>query len=144
MQQHIRDLVRDQKVLTIAPKVTVREAARTMAERHIGAILVAENSRLVGIFSERDILNRVVAKELDPDKTEVESVMTRNPDCLPPTANLRQAMQLMVTHDYRHVPVVDGQQRILGVISARDIYNNSVKSIQSGVSNLAREMLSQR
>ena len=142
MQQHIRDLVRDQKVLTIGPKVTVREAARTMTERHIGAILVAENSRLVGIFSERDILNRVVAKELDPDKTDVESVMTRNPDCLPPTANLRDAMQLMVKHDYRHVPVVDGS-RILGVISARDIYKNSVESIQTGVSNLAREMLTQ-
>jgi CBS domain-containing protein len=141
MQQHIRDLIHDQKVTTIAGKTTVREAARTMADHHIGAILVAENSRLVGIFSERDILNRVVAKDLDPDKTQVETVMTRNPDCLPPTASLRDAMRLMVEHDYRHVPVVEGQ-RILGIISARDIYNSSVKSIQSGVSNLAREMMS--
>ena len=67
--------------------------------------------------------------------------MTRNPDCLPPTASLRDAMKLMVEHDYRHVPVVEGQ-RICGVLSARDIYKNSMASIQSGVSSLAREMLS--
>ena len=140
MMNHVLDLIPDQKFASAAPKATVREAAKTMAERHIGAILVTEGSRLVGIFSERDILNRVVAKDLDPDATAVESVMTRNPDTLPPTATIRDAMRLMVAHDYRHVPVVDGQ-KIIGILSARDIYNNVVKSIQAGVSTLAREML---
>jgi CBS domain-containing protein len=140
MMKLIVDLIPDQKFATIAPKATVREAARTMAERNIGAILVTEGARLVGIFSERDILGRVVAKDLDPDTTPVESVMTRNPDSLPPNANIRDAMRLMVAHDYRHVPVLDGQ-RILGVVSARDIYNNAVNSIQTGVSDLARGLL---
>lgn len=134
------DLIPDQKVSTIAPKVTVREAAKAMAEHNIGAILVTEGQRLVGIFSERDVLNRVVAKDLDPDTTAVESVMTRNPDSLPPTADLRDAMRLMVAHDYRHVPVMDGQ-RILGIVSARDIYNNAMKNMQTGVSDLARDLL---
>jgi CBS domain-containing protein len=136
------DLVHDQKFTTIGPKGTVREAARMMAERNIGAILVTEGSRLVGIFSERDVLSRVVAKDLDPDATPVESVMTRNPDSLPPSADIREAMRLMVAHDYRHVPVMDGQ-KILGIVSARDIYNNVVKTMQAGVSTLAREMLTQ-
>jgi CBS domain-containing protein len=134
------DLIHDQKFSTIAPKGTVREAARLMAERNIGAIMVTEGSRLVGLFSERDMLNRVVAKDLDPDATAVESVMTRNPDSLPPSADIRDAMRLMVAHGYRHVPVLDGQ-KIVGIVSARDIYNNVVKSIQTGVSTLAREML---
>jgi CBS domain-containing protein len=134
------DLIHDQKFTTIGPKGTVREAARMMAERNIGAVMVTEGSRLVGIFSERDILNRVVAKDLDPDATPVESVMTRNPDSLPASADIRDAMRLMVAHDYRHVPVMDGQ-KIVGIVSARDIYNNVVKTIQAGVSTLAREML---
>ena len=113
-----------------------------MAERNIGAILVTEGQRLVGIFSERDIMSRVVAKDLDPDTTAIESVMTRNPDSLPPGADIRDAMRLMVAHDYRHVPVMDGQ-RILGIVSARDIYRSVVKSIQTGVSTLARDLLTQ-
>ena len=136
----IPELIPDQKFSTVTPKATVREAARAMAERNVGAILVTEGSRLLGILSERDVLNRVVAKDLDPDATTVESVMTPNPDSLPPTATVRDAMRLMVAHDYRHVPIMDGQ-KILGIVSARDIYNNVVKSIQTGVSTLAREML---
>jgi CBS domain-containing protein len=138
----IPELIHDQKFSTVTPKATVREAARTMAERNIGAIMVTEGSRLVGIFSERDIMSRVVAKDLDPDATLVESVMTRNPDSLSPDATVRDAMRLMVAHDYRHVPVMDGQ-KILGIVSARDIYNNVVKSIQTGVSDLARDLLMQ-
>ncbi len=136
----VPDLIHDQNFATVSPKSTVREAARLMGERNIGAILVVENARLAGIFSERDLLTRVVARGLDPEATPVSEVMTRNPDTLPPGADIRQAMRLMVAHGYRHVPVVDGQ-RIVGIVSARDIYSNVVKSIQSGVSELARELL---
>ena len=142
MMKLVPDLIHDQKFSTVTPKATVREAAKTMAERNIGAILVTEGQRLVGIFSERDIMSRVVAKNLDPDTTPVESVMTRNPDSLPPGADIRDAMRLMVAHDYRHVPVMDGQ-RILGIVSARDIYRSVVVSIQTGVSTLARDLLTQ-
>jgi CBS domain-containing protein len=136
----VPDLVHDQMLLPMAPKTTVREAATGMAERNIGAVLVIEGGRLLGIFSERDVMNRVVARGLDPDATLVEEVMTRNPDTLPPHADIREAMRLMVKHGYRHVPLVEGH-RVVGIVSARDIYTNVVKSIQSGVSSLARDLL---
>lgn len=85
-------------------------------------------------------LSRVVARGLDPDTTLLQDVMTRDPDTLPPDADVRIAMRLMVQHGYRHLPVLDGH-RIVGIVSARDIYTNVVRSIQSGVSALARELL---
>jgi CBS domain-containing protein len=136
----VPDLIHDQTITTVAPTSTVREVARLMTERDIGAILVVENAKLVGIFSERDLLKRVVARGLDPDATPVSEVMTRNPDTLPPGADIRQAMRLMVEHGYRHIPVVDGQ-KVVGMVSARDIYASTVKNIQTGVSALARNLL---
>jgi CBS domain-containing protein len=136
----VPDLIHDQTITTVAPTSTVREVARLMTERDIGAILVVENAKLVGIFSERDLLKRVVARGLDPDATPVSEVMTRNPDTLPPGADIRQAMRLMVEHGYRHIPVVDGQ-KVVGMVSVRDIYASTVKNIQTGVSALARNLL---
>lgn len=136
----VPDLIHDQRISTVTPKNTVREAARVMTEHDIGAILVVENAKLAGIFSERDLLKRVVGRDLDPDAVLVSDVMTKNPDTLPPEADIRQAMRLMVEHGYRHIPVVDGQH-IVGMVSVRDIYTNMVKSIQSGVSALARDLL---
>jgi CBS domain-containing protein len=139
----VPDLIHDQKITTFTPKTTVDEAARLMAERDIGAVLITEGSKLVGIFSERDLLKRVVAAGLDPKATSLADVMTRNPNTLPPHADVREAMRLTVAHGYRHVPVVDGQ-RVVGIVSVRDIYTNYVKNMESGVSALARELLHHR
>jgi CBS domain-containing protein len=136
----VPDLIKDQAFSRASPKQTVREAARIMAERNIGAILVLENARLVGVFSERDLLIRVVAAGLDPDTTPLSDVMTCDPDTLSPSADVRDALRLMVAHDYRHVPVVEGS-RVVGIIAARDIYNTIVKGMQTGVSALARQLL---
>jgi CBS domain-containing protein len=140
MARLIPDLIHDQPFSRASSKQTVREAARTMSERNIGAILVIENGRLIGIFSERDLMKRVVAPGLDPDTTTLADVMTRDPDTLSPDADIRDAMRLMVQHDYRHVPIVEGN-RVLGIIAARDIFNSAVKGMQSGVSELARQLL---
>ena len=140
MTQLVPDIVHEQTIALLGQKSTVREAAKMLADRKIGALLVTEGSRLVGIFSERDVVSRVVARGLDPDTTLLQDVMTRDPDTLPPDADVRIAMRLMVQHGYRHLPVLDGH-RIVGIVSARDIYTNVVRSIQSGVSALARELL---
>lgn len=115
-------VVGEQDVATIGPDATVQEAAELMLERRIGALLVLRNERLVGIFTERDVLARVVAKSRDSTKTKVEEVMTRNPDSLPPDATAADALKMMGQQGYRHLPIVDGD-RVVAVLSLRDLYS---------------------
>ena len=115
-------VVGEQDVATIEPDATVYDAAELMVERRIGALLVIRSERLVGIFTERDVLSRVVAKGRDSTETKVEEVMTRNPDSLPPDATAVDALEMMGKRGYRHLPIVDGDC-VVGVLSLRDLYS---------------------
>ncbi len=122
MQRRIvPDLVRDQTLVSLPPSATVRDAARIMAERHIGAVLVAVDGRLQGIFTERDVLARVVAAGLDPNDTALGGVMTPNPDTVAPNDSPLDALRRMSERGYRHLPVVDSE-RMVGIVSIRDLY----------------------
>jgi CBS domain-containing protein len=122
MQRRIvPDLVRNQTLASLPPNATVQDAARIMTERHIGAVLVAVDGRLQGIFTERDVLARVVAAGLDPDDTVLGRVMTPNPDTVAPNNTALEALRRMTECGYRHLPVVDGEQ-IVGIVSIRDLY----------------------
>ncbi len=122
MQRRIvPDLVSNQTLASLPPNATVRDAARVMAERHVGAILVAVDGRLQGIFTERDVLARVVAAGLDPDDTVLGGVMTPNPDTVAPNDTALDALRRMTECGYRHLPVLDGT-RMVGIVSIRDIY----------------------
>jgi len=123
MQRRIvPDLVHDQILVSLPPSATVQDAARIMAERHIGAVLVAVDGRLQGIFTERDVLARVVAAGLDPNDTALGGVMTPNPDTVAPNDSALEALRRMSERGYRHLPVVDGE-RMVGIVSIRDLYN---------------------
>ncbi len=123
MQRRIvPDLVRDQILVSLPPSATVQDAARIMAERHIGAVLVAVDGRLQGIFTERDVLARVVAAGLDPNDTALGGVMTPNPDTVAPSDSALEALRRMSERGYRHLPVVDREQMV-GIVSIRDLYN---------------------
>ncbi len=115
----LRDVVAHQQVLSAPPTATVRDAALRMAEAKVGAMLVLDGERLAGIFTERDLLNRVVARRLDPDATRLAEVMTRDPRTAGPEMPLSHALVMMYEGCYRHVPVLD-DGRPLGVVSARD------------------------
>ena len=122
MQRRIvPDLVSNQTLASLPPSATVRDAARVMGERHIGAVLVAVDGRLQGIFTERDALVRVVAAGLDPDDTALGRVMTPNPDTVAPSDKALDALRRMTERGYRHLPVVDGAQMV-GIVSIRDLY----------------------
>jgi CBS domain-containing protein len=126
----VPDIVNNQHIELIAPSMTVREAAKRMTERHIGALLMGENGRLLGIFTERDILTRVVSKSLDPQTTLVEEVMTKNPDTVAPDERALTALERMQQKGYRHLPVADGD-RVVGIVSIRDLYAGVKRGLET-------------
>jgi CBS domain-containing protein len=108
------------QVYTIQPAATVADAVRQMNEKGIGALLVVDGERPVGIFTERDVLRRVVDADRDPALTRVAEVMTRNPVTIGPDWHVEEAMQLMTSHRFRHLPVLE-DGRLVGMISIGDL-----------------------
>jgi CBS domain-containing protein len=125
----VSDLVHDQDILTVPESLPVRDATRQMDARNVGAVLVTDSAqRLIGIFTERDLLRRVVAQGRDPTATTVAEVMTRDPETVGPRQFAVDALRLMREGSYRHLPVVDGD-RIVGVLSQRDFYGDEVACV---------------
>jgi CBS domain-containing protein len=118
-QRPVRDFLARDVLLRASPEETVRDAAIGMAAHHCGAILVCRDDTLVGIFTERDLISRVVAMGRDLDTPLVE-VMTANPDIIAAEASIMTAIRQMNEHGYRHLPVVE-DDRVLGILSIRDL-----------------------
>jgi len=120
----VRDLIRHkdlQELVAVEPEVTVFEAAALMSRREVGAVVIRGAGGAVdGIFTERDVLKRVVTESRDPKSTRVADVMSRNVRHVPPETTIEQALQLMVTQRHRHLLVQQGTQ-VLGLISIRDL-----------------------
>jgi CBS domain-containing protein len=119
MFRTIRDVIRNQKILTMPPTATVRDAARAMKERHVSSVMVTDGHRLIGIFTERDALFRVIAEGLDPENTALEAVMTKKVMTITPDRLLVHALHLMHDYGFRHMPVVKNGEPI-GMVSVRD------------------------
>jgi CBS domain-containing protein len=116
----IYDLIKDQETYHADMGQTVIETVRAMVERNIGAVPVLYNGKLVGIFSERDLMSRVVAEGCDPRSTCLAEVMTQDPLTIQTNEDLENCTALMRRHNFRHLPVChDGQ--LVGMISLRDI-----------------------
>ena len=116
----ISDLLRNQVTVFAEVQQTVLEAVKLMVEHNIGAVPVLHEGQLVGIFSERDLMSRVVAEGKDAAHTKVGAVMTEDPLTIAPNDNLETCMTLMKRHGFRHLPVCTGRE-VKGVISLRDI-----------------------
>ncbi len=117
--QSVRSIMEQRKLLTAPPETTVLQAAVMMAKKHVGAVLVVEDERLVGIFTERDAVFRVIARKLDPATTTLADVMTRDPKTTAPDKTFGAAMMLMHENHFRHLPVVENGKPI-GIVSARN------------------------
>jgi len=114
------DIVHHQNPLTLAPTATVMQACQSMRDRRVGAVLVTEDDRrLVGIFTGRDAVGRVLAEGKNAATTTLADVMTRNPDTVPPRQTAIEALRAMQDGGYRHLPVVDAG-KVVGVISRGD------------------------
>jgi CBS domain-containing protein len=117
----VPDVIKDQTLVCVSPADTVRMAARTMSERKVAAVLVMENERLVGIITERDMTTRIVAVDRNADATKCREIMTANPDTLSPHDTAVDAINMMRSRNYRHLPVVEGM-KVVGMVSVRDLY----------------------
>jgi len=116
----VYDLVKDRRVYSVEADRTVLEAARFMMEHNIGALPVLRNGELVGIFSERDIMNRVVAVGRMPGTTKVSEVMTANPKSVSVDETIENCLFLMREFGFRHLPITHGKE-LKGLVSSRDI-----------------------
>jgi CBS domain-containing protein len=116
----LRDLVKDRKTYSIEAASTVLEAARFMTEHNIGALPVLRNGELIGIFSERDIMNRVVAAGRMPGHTAVSEVMTPNPRAVSVDESIEECLFIMHEFGFRHLPIVEGKE-LKGLVSLRDV-----------------------
>lgn len=125
----LRSIVADQVPVTAPKSLTVREAARTMKASNIGALMVVDGTRLVGIFTERDALFRVLAEGRDPGTTELSEVMTTQPSTIHPDAPFIDALRTMHRGRFRHLPVVEFD-RPLGLVSVRDALDDDLADLR--------------
>ena len=125
----IYDLVKDRRVYSIDADATVLEAARFMMEHSIGALPVLRNGELAGIFSERDIMNRVVAAGRTPGHTAVSEVMTANPRAVSVDESIEECLFIMHEFGFRHLPIVDGKE-LKGLISLRDVVRHQAAELE--------------
>lgn len=118
--KQIGDIIEGRPLIHADRSENVREVARKMSEKNVGAVAVLDSGKLVGVFSERDLMKRVVAAGLNPEKTAVETVMTKDIIVADPVDDLDSALQKMHAVGCRHLPVVQGGN-LIGMISLRDL-----------------------
>jgi CBS domain-containing protein len=126
-------------VVSVGQDVTVIEAVRIMSAQNISALVVLEGIRLAGVFSERDVLRRVVLPARDPTKTPVSEVMTRTVLTVRENADRSAALRIMTDHHVRHLPVVDVEGRVLTMLSMRDLLRAEMQDLEQTVWELASE-----
>ena len=118
--REIAEIVRDQNPLILPPESSVQEACRSMRDRRVGAVLVTKPDRqLVGIFTGRDAVSRVLAEGRDSATTRLSEVMTPKPDTMPPGKHAIDALRLMQDGGFRHLPIVEGHM-VVGILSRGD------------------------
>jgi CBS domain-containing protein len=117
--QRIRSVMERKKLLTATPSTTVSQAARLMAKKNVGAVMVVDDEHLIGIFTERDALFRVIAQGRDTQSTQLADVMTTAPRTVDPDKTFGYALLMMHENGFRHVPVIENGKPI-GIVSSRN------------------------
>ena len=126
----IRDVIKARKAVTTSSHTTIADATRLMREHHIGALMIVDEGHLVGVFTERDVVYRVIAADKDPKTTRVATAMTKKPQTIGADRPLGHALHLMYEGGFRHVPVVDKGHPV-GMVSARDALGPDLAQFQS-------------
>jgi signal-transduction protein with cAMP-binding, CBS, and nucleotidyltransferase domain len=137
----IKELLTGREVLTLGEKASVLEAARAMSAKKVGAVLVTgADGRLAGIFTERDLMSRVVVARLDPEKATLREVMTPDVFSVGPDREVADVQSELQRRPIRHIPVVvDG--RVVGILSVRDLLRSDVDQMSHKVEALENYFL---
>ena len=125
----LRSMIAGRPPIVAASITTVVEAARTMKQHNIGALLVVDHTRLIGIFTERDALFRLLAEGRDPHATRLADVMTAQPQTIHPDEPFVRALRVMHEGKFRHLPVVEFG-RPLGIVSVRDALDDDLVELR--------------
>jgi CBS domain-containing protein len=118
--KRIAEIIEGRPLYHAASTESVRQVARRMTDWNVGAIAIVDDGKLVGVFSERDLMTRVVAAGLDPDGTPIDNVMTKNIGIAEPVEDIDDALGKMYSLKCRHLPVVDSG-KLIGMLSLRDL-----------------------
>ena len=121
--------------ISVTPSTTVRACIDLLCKHHIGCLLISEGDKLVGIFSERDVVTKVAGPGLDPATTPVADVMTRNPEGLEAGERIAVALNRMMVGGYRHIPVTDEAGKAVGIVSVRNFVRYIVSLFPEAVLN---------
>lgn len=123
MQRNIiPGIVREQEVITLGKNTSIHDAVQAMSTHNIAAIAVTNgDGKLIGIVSERDMTHRVLACGLNPQATPLSDVMTENPEFLRPGDSAMDAVELMLNRNFRHLPVVTPDGKVVAMVSMRDL-----------------------
>jgi len=126
----IREVMEKKNLLIATPETTVNKAAQLMAKRNVGAVIVVDEQCLVGIFTERDALFRVIARKLDPKTTRLADVMTIAPKTVAPDETFGYALLVMQENGFRHLPVIEND-KLIGIVSARNALDPDLEEFVS-------------
>lgn len=129
----VKDIIQHKDFFSLPGSTTVQKAVEVMTQGRVGAVLVIDQETLRGIFTERDLLYRVIGVGKNPKTTRLDEVMTVKPHTLPPTATLPDALDLMRSYGYRHVPITDGKNMVFGMVSIRDLYLQVHENLQQDI-----------
>jgi len=125
-----------QPLVVVSPSATINEALALLRSNNVGCLLVEEDNRLKGIFTERDLIRRVAGRGLHYDKETVGKYMTHDPETLRMEDPIAFALNHMYDRGYRHVPIVDRKKKLVGFVSIRDIVNHLAAYYQQEILNL--------
>jgi CBS domain-containing protein len=130
LSEPIRNIMEQKQLLTVPSNASVSTAASLMAKNKVSAVMVVENKRLVGIFTERDAVFRVLAQALDAETTRLVDVMTTAPKTVTPDESFGYALLMMHENGFRHVPVIENGEPI-GIVSARNALDPELEEFES-------------
>ena len=129
----VPNVVARKQVATVVVEDTAFQAAKLMADNHIAALVVVDGeSKIIGIVTERDMTQRIIAAGLDGKTTPVRHIMTGNPDTLSPEDSAGDALELMQTRNYRHLPVTE-DGKCIAVVSIRDLYASVKEALEEDI-----------
>jgi len=133
----------DRESITVPPHTTVAGAIQIMLDRRVGSVVVAESRKVLGIFTERDVLRKLALSGRDPNTIPVSELMTAPVITVDPKIQPTEALGMMIEHHFRHLPVVDDRGRLRGVLSIRNLLQEMMEKYRHQLHSLEQYVISE-